>query len=140
MQILIVEDNPTNCQLMERFLSVCGRCTVVHDGQTAVEMFRMALDAGAEYRLVCLDVMMPKMDGHEVLSALRALEQERGIPDEKRSCILMTTAVDSPASMQDAKGGGSDGYLVKPIRKHDLYEELERQGLLPSGVLENPGL
>lgn len=140
MRILIVEDNPTNCQLMERFLSVCGQCTVVNDGQAAVETFRKALDMETPFELVCLDVMMPKMDGHEVLAALRALEEEGGGPDEKRSCVLMTTAVDSPASMKDAQGGGSDGYLVKPIRKHDLYEELERHGLLPSGVLENPGL
>lgn len=43
----------------------------------------------------------------------------------------MTTAVYSLSSIDEARQNGSNGYLVKPIRKITLYEELERLGLMP---------
>jgi two-component system chemotaxis response regulator CheY len=131
MRVLIVEDNPTNRQLMLKMLSPLGECSEAVDGREAVHAFRQALDDKNPYDLICLDVMMPQMDGHEALAHIRQIEREHHIPDERSVKVIMTTAVHSPHSIAEAQQSGCNGYLVKPIRKVALYEELERLELIP---------
>ena len=47
----------------------------------------MALDNNEGYDLVCLDIMMPALDGYQTLKAIRDIEKERDIPEEKRSAV-----------------------------------------------------
>lgn len=49
------------------------------DGREAVTAFTEALDAGEPFDLICLDVMMPEMDGHTALASIRRIESEHGI-------------------------------------------------------------
>ena len=64
---------------------------------------KKALDDGEPIALILLDIMMPNMDGHEALSKIREIEKERNIPEHNQCKVLMTTAVDSPASMERAR-------------------------------------
>ena len=130
MRILIAEDNPINCQLMLKHLGIVGDCEVAEDGAIAVELFRQALEQGQLYDLICMDVMMPNMDGHEAVAQIRRLEQEQGITDAHRAKVIMTTAVDSASSFQIAETCGANGYLIKPVRKLQLYDELEKLSLV----------
>ncbi|MFC1783091.1 response regulator [Planctomycetota bacterium] len=135
MHVLIVEDNPTNQHIMLKMLSPLADCRTAGDGQEGVQAFEEALAQKKPYDLVCLDIMMPEMDGHEALREIRRLERENQIPPERSAKIIMTTAVQSQSSIEKARQSGCDGYLVKPIRKITLYEELERLGLIPGGGL-----
>ena len=130
MQVLIVEDNPTNQQIMLKMLSHLAECRTASDGREGVRAFEEALARNNPYDLVCLDIMMPEMDGHEVLAEIRQCEKENQIPPDRSVKIIMTTAVHSQSSIDEARQSGSDGYLIKPIRKIILYEELERLGLV----------
>ena len=130
MRSLVVEDNFTNRQLMMRMLSPFGRSDVAVNGKEAVSAFRQAYEESSPYNLICLDIMMPEMDGHEALAEIRKIEQERDISPDKRTRVLMTTAVDAPGSKQQAQDNACDGYLLKPIMKMRLYEELEKIGLI----------
>lgn len=132
MQILIVEDNPTSRQLLVQLLGPFGTCQAVGDGPAAVKAFQDALTAGEGFDLICLDVMMPHMDGHEVLAAIHDLQNKHGCDDATRCKVVMTTAVDSPSSVERAQQSGADGYMVKPIRRAPLYQELQRLGLSDS--------
>ncbi|KPK76298.1 MAG: hypothetical protein AMJ79_07200 [Phycisphaerae bacterium SM23_30] len=131
MRALIVEDNPTSQKLMRKMLAPLGECSIADDGREGVQAFEEALLEDKPYDLVCLDIMMPRMDGHEVLAEIRRIERENHLPPEGAVKVIMTTAVHSPSSVAEAQQNGCDGYLVKPIRKVDFYEELERLGLMP---------
>ena len=72
MKTLIVEDEPTSRLLLQAILSGYGDCDIATDGEEAVEAFRSALEQGVPYNLVCMDIMMPKLDGHEALASFFA--------------------------------------------------------------------
>lgn len=135
MRVLIVEDNLTNRQLLLKLLSPFGETEVAVDGKEAVEIFRKSLALGERYSLICMDIMMPEVDGYEALAQIRQLEEENHVTPEDAAKVIMTTTVDSPSSVEEAKSLRCDGYLIKPIRKMKLMEELQQLKLIPVDVL-----
>jgi len=95
-----------------------------------VEACRIALEASENYDLICLDIMMPIMDGQEALRQIRDLEVAHGIFSKKGAKIIMTTAVGDMKTVGKAYYNLCDGYLTKPIQKAKLIEELQRQKLI----------
>ena len=93
MKILLAEDDFVTRKFMTNFLSKYGECDVTVDGMEAVDAFMMALEDDDPYDLVCLDIMMPAMDGYQALMGIRNLEKERNIPKEKEAKVIMTTAL-----------------------------------------------
>ena len=135
MRFLIVEDNLTNRQLLLKLLSPFGDTKVAVDGKEAVDIFRKSFAQGERYHLICMDIMMPEVDGYEALAQIRQIEEENHVAREDAAKVIMTTAVDSPSSVAEAKSLRCDGYLLKPIRKMKLIEELQRMNLIPADVL-----
>ena len=70
MRILIAEDDFASRKFMLKFLSKFGECDITVDGMEAVDAYLMALDADTPYDLVCLDIMMPALDGYQALKAI----------------------------------------------------------------------
>lgn len=130
MRTLIVEDDPISRRLLEKMLSPLGECRTVINGREAVAHFSQALQAREPYDLVCLDIMMPEMDGHECLKTLRRIEQEMQVPLHNETKIVMTTALDSSKNITDAYRRGCTAYLVKPIRKDSLFNTLREYNLM----------
>ena len=79
MRILIAEDDFASRKVILKFLSVYGECDVTVDGMEAVDAFMMALEEDNPYDLICLDVMMPVMDGYQALKSIREIEKEHGL-------------------------------------------------------------
>ncbi len=129
LKILIVEDDFTCRKLLQMFLSEYGDCFVAINGHKAVEAVREALDEGQPYDLICLDIMMPEMDGHEALEAIRQIENERGIAGLDGVKVIMTTALGDSKNVIGAFRTGCEAYIVKPIGKEKLLEEMEKLGL-----------
>jgi two-component system chemotaxis response regulator CheY len=129
---LIVDDDPVCRQLLKEILSHYGRCDVAYDGQEAVDAVRLALDDGAPYDLVCLDIMMPGSSGHDALRAIRAVEQERGIGGSDGVKVIMTTALRDSKHCVRAFCEGCESYVTKPIREGDLLARMRDLGLLPA--------
>ena len=75
MKILLAEDDFVTRKFMASFLSKYGECDVTVDGMEAVDAFMLALEEGEPYDLVCLDIMMPVMDGLQATSAIRNLNK-----------------------------------------------------------------
>jgi PleD family two-component response regulator len=67
MRTLIVEDNHTNRLLLQSVLSIYGECHIAVNGREAVAAFRVAQERGKMYDLICMDIMMPEMDGQTAL-------------------------------------------------------------------------
>lgn len=130
MKTLIVEDDFTNRLLLQEFLLPYGLPQVAVNGVEAVEAVRTALEAGAPYDLVCLDIMMPEMDGQAALRRIRDLETARGIQSTKGMKIIMTTALDDVKNIVSAFSGLCDAYLIKPIDRAELLKELRKLKLI----------
>ena len=103
MRVLIVEDDPDIVRFLERGLAAHGHQAVAADnGQDGVQM---AADESVD--LVLLDIMLPGMDGQEVLRRIRA--RCPGV------AVLMLTARDEVRDKVNALDGGADDYLTKPF-------------------------
>lgn len=131
MKTLVVEDDFTSRLLMQELLKGFGVTHTAVDGQEAVEAVRLALKTGDPYTLICLDIMMPGLDGQQALREMRFMEEEKGIFSSDGAKIIMTTALSDMKNKIDAFAGLCDGYLTKPIHKKDLVDELRKLSLIP---------
>lgn len=132
MKVLIVEDDFTARKILLKFLAPFGECDVAIDGNEALQAFRAAFESGEPYELMCLDIMMPHLDGHSVLKAVRAFENERGIPPSGGVKVIMTTALSDSINVLGAFKEGCEAYVVKPIEKARLISEIKKLGFAPS--------
>ncbi len=131
MKTLIVEDDFTSRLLLQEILKKYGETHIAVNGKEAVEAVRLALESGEHYRLICLDIMMPEMDGHEALTEIRSLEKAKGLDVTDGARVIMTTAMDDMKNVGKAYYNLCDAYLAKPIQKAKLLEELASLKLLP---------
>lgn len=130
MRILIAEDDYVSRRFLYKFLSRYGECDVTVDGMEAIDVFLMGLDEGRPYDLVCLDIMMPELDGIRALKTMRKLEVERGVLEGNRAKVIMTTALSHTDQVLDSFDSGSEGYAVKPIDTEKLVKVMERLQLV----------
>lgn len=115
MRTLIVEDDFTSRLLLQSFLSQYGECHIAVDGKEAVAAFQTAQRGGQTYDLICMDIMMPEMDGQTALREIRALEEAGGTLANAGAKIIMTTALDDAKNVVQAFNKLCDAYLFKPI-------------------------
>jgi two-component system chemotaxis response regulator CheY len=130
MRILIAEDDFASRRVILKFLSVYGECDVTVDGMEAIDAFMMALDEGEPYDLICLDIMMPIMDGYQALKNIRDIEKERNIPEDKAVKVIMTTALNEEKNVKKAFELGCTVYCAKPIDMDKLKGTLEKLELI----------
>ncbi len=129
MRILLAEDDFVTRKFMMNFLSKYGECDVTVDGMEAVDAFMMALEEEEPYDLVCLDVMMPVMDGYQALVGIRNLEKERNVPDDKAVKVIMATALNDEKNVKMAFDLGCTIYSGKPIDQERFDQALKKLGL-----------
>ena len=130
MKCMIVEDDFTSRTILQKMLSEYADCHIAVNGREAVAAFNEAMQSGQPYDLVCLDIMMPEMDGQDALKQIRKLEEDDGTLSSQGARIVMTTALDDMQNVKNAYHSLCDGYLVKPIIKAKLIEEIQKIGLL----------
>lgn len=135
---LLVDDDSAGRRLLKHFLTPFGECVEAVDGPAAIEAFHQALDAGKPFDLICLDIMMPGADGHNVLRSIRQIEAEHGIFGSDATKVIMVTAVNDTKHCIQAFGEGCESYITKPIRRHRLLAEMNALlGTLP-GAAQGP--
>lgn len=130
MRILIAEDDYVSRKFLNKFLSKFGECDVTVDGMEAIEVFMMGLEEEIYYDLVCLDIMMPEVDGIKALKTMRKLEEEKQVPKDKRAKIIMTTALNNTEKIFDSYDSGSEAYAVKPIDTDKLIDVMKKLELI----------
>jgi CheY-like chemotaxis protein len=127
-KVLVVDDNPDGCRLLVRVLQHMG-----HEGN-CVTCGEDALLAVREHRpdALILDVMMPGMDGMEVLRRIREMPETSHLP------VIMYTALADPSHESYAREKGATDYWVKARMKlTDMQERLDQ--LLPRATGQPPG-
>ena len=130
MKVLIVEDDFTSRLTLQKLIAAYGETHIAVNGLEAMDAFVAALKEGQPYDLICLDIMMPELDGHKVLQRIRQMEEEKGINSSNGVKIIMTTALDDPTNVVAAFKSLCDAYLVKPVSKAKLLDYLRSFGLI----------
>lgn len=131
MKVLIAEDDFTSRRVMSRLLSKYGECDITVDGREAITAFNMALESGDPYDLVCLDILMPELDGYVALKTIRAMEREKNITEDSQVKVIMTTALNDRKNVSKAFELGCEAYAGKPIVAEKFENELRKLGLIP---------
>jgi two-component system, chemotaxis family, chemotaxis protein CheY len=124
MRTLIVEDDFTSRLLLQSLLSRYGECHIAVNGKEALAAFRDGQDSGQKYDLICMDIMMPEMDGQTAVREIRALEEAEGTLSTKGVKIIMTTALDDVKNVVLSFKSLCDAYLFKPIDSGKLLAHL----------------
>ena len=130
MKISLAEDDFASRKFMDKQLSRYGECDVMVDGEEAVDAFMMALEDDEPYDLACLDVMMPVMDGYQVLKAIRNIEKQKKIPKDKCVKVVMTTALYEERNVKMAFDLGCEAYVGKPIDVEKFEKVLKKLDLI----------
>jgi len=137
MKSLIVEDDFTARKLLQIYLAEYGDTFVAVNGKEAVQAVEESLEVGQPYDLICLDIMMPQMDRVEALKIIRQLEQARGIGGLDSAKVIMTTAKDQSSDIFGAFNTGCEAYIVKPVKRERLVEEMTKLGLIEQPQSQN---
>jgi two-component system chemotaxis response regulator CheY len=130
LRVLLVEDDFTSRLVLQTFLSRYGECHIAVNGREAVAAVRGALERGERYDLICMDILMPEMNGREAVRNVRALEEEHGILSTAGAKIIMTTAVDEVKEVIECFKELCDAYLVKPIDLTQLLGHMKTYQLI----------
>jgi len=113
-RVLVVDDNETNREVLVRLLADVGfEVEEAADGQEAIER---AVPGEAD--LVLMDLRMPRMSGREAISRLRAAGYDRP--------IVVVTATAFEEARAEVLALGADGFVRKPFRAVELFDEIGR--------------
>ncbi|AWW25188.1 response regulator [Acetobacterium sp. KB-1] len=130
MKILIVEDDMVSRRFLGKFLAQYGECVIVVDGMEALDAYLIAIKEEDPYDLICLDIMMPKVDGVKVLKAIRDFEVQRGILPEEKVKIIIITALADTEFVNTAFDLGCEAYAAKPVDTDKLVEVMNKLGVI----------
>jgi len=130
LRALLVEDDFTSRLLLQTFLARYGDCHIAVNGCEAVEAYRLALEQRRRYDLICMDIMMPEMDGREAVRQIRAMEEAQGILSTYGAKIIMTTALGQVKEVIRCFRELCDAYLVKPIDLGQLLAHMKSYKLV----------
>ena len=130
LRSLLVEDDFAGRLVLQTFLSRYGECHIAVNGKEAVEAFGSAFDRGRRYDLICMDIMMPEMDGREAVRQIRAMEEAQGILSAYGAKIIMTTALGQVKEVIRCFRELCDAYLVKPIHLGQLLAHMKSYKLV----------
>ena len=131
MRVLVVEDDFTSRKLLQKIVSPYGEADIAVNGQESIEAFEAAFEENNPYDLVCMDIMMPEMDGQEALKKIRAIEKTKGIRNAEEVKVIMITALDDPKNVVEAYyKGGATSYVPKPIDRQLFLQLLRNLGLI----------
>lgn len=127
MRILIAEDDVANRRFLMKLLEKYGDVTTVEDGMAAVDTFVGAINRGTPYDLVCLDIMMPRIDGYKALEALRDAERKFKITNKAK--VIMISALDEVGLSSEHICSDYDDYICKPIEIDKFLNMIRKLGL-----------
>lgn len=128
-RILIVEDHPIIAELVETRLRIEGMQPIkCPGGREALELL-----AAESFDAVILDIMMPEVDGYEVLKHIRAGQTTAKLP------VIFLTAKSTPGDVEKGLALGANYYLTKPFSGLDLVRKVrlcleEQKARLPAAA------
>lgn len=130
MRILIAEDDRISRSFLQKFMQAYGEVDVAVDGMETVDLYMDSIKQKNHYDLLCLDIMMPKVDGLKVLKVIRQMEKQHDVPQEEHLKIIMMTALADVGYVDEAFRQGCDAYASKPVDTDKVEEVMKNLGLV----------
>ena len=117
-RVLVVDDSKAVCLNLRSFLKELGfpNVDMAEDGLSALEKLRLDLSA---YSLIISDWNMERMNGYELLKAVKTDVKTKHIP------FIMITAQNAPENVVLAKNAGVNNYIIKPFTVATLRQRVE---------------
>ena len=132
MHTLIVDDSKVMQEILRETMAPYGRVSLVPHGRDAVTFFIRSLEDNNPVDLILLDIQMPVMDGHEALTMIRRLEEQRF--GKIRVKVVMVSSLSDYENILKAQfEERADAYLTKPFETEALLEILGNLGLIERG-------
>ncbi|MDE6434264.1 MAG: response regulator [Lachnospiraceae bacterium] len=128
MRILIADDDFANRRFLEKVLSLYGEVVAVDNGMSAVDEAIRAMEERQIFDLICLDIMMKKLDGYKTLEAIREAETKYGIYTKERSKVIMVSALDEVVLDNIQVCNDYEAYICKPIIIEKFEKLMEKLG------------
>lgn len=125
MRFLISEDDRPSRIYLNRLLSPYGETVLAADGIEAVEAFVAAKNDNKPFNLICLDIMMPRIDGIQALEAIRDYEKKNGIPKGKSTKVIIISALYEDDVVINSTLKDNVYFLSKPIDTQRLIDIIE---------------
>ncbi|MEW5895070.1 MAG: response regulator [Candidatus Omnitrophota bacterium] len=122
-RLMVVDDNERNVELLVEILGDRAQCDVAYNGEDALVAYNRSIEKNAPYDIILLDIVMPGIDGLDVLKAIRAKEEARKIEIGRGVPVIMVTAYKEP--FMDAFNKGCDDYILKPVDPDKLVKKIE---------------
>lgn len=123
MRILIADDDFVNRRFLEKVFSEYGEVVAVDNGMSAVEKAAGAMKEDNYFDLICLDIMMTRLDGYKTLEAIREAEDKLEVSKKNRAKVIMISALDEVVLESIQVCDDYDAYICKPIVM-DKFEAL----------------
>lgn len=134
MKILIAEDDLVSRKFLQKFFLEYGEVDVVVDGLEALDAYLMAIKDKEPYDLICLDIMMPKVDGVKALKAIREYEKQQKLSAENKAKVIMITALADTQYVHDAFEAGCEAYAAKPVDINKLMDVMRKLDLIKEDI------
>ena len=134
MRFLIVDDDESIILFLRTFLSAYAECLTAGDGLEAMAAFEAALEEEKPFTAVFMDILLPGMDGNEVVQALRRME-DAAKPRQRFKLIMISVLTDTKNVSESFFHGRADAYLPKPLRREVLLSELAKLGLIDAPAM-----
>jgi two-component system, chemotaxis family, chemotaxis protein CheY len=128
IKILLVEDELTSRRTLISFLHPIGEVDICVNGNIALNVAKKALENNQPYELIFLDIMISNLDGISTLKKIRQLEAQHGVKEHAKSKVIMTSANTDKDTILKAAQAGCTSYMIKPIDKKRLYNEIRKHG------------
>lgn len=129
MRVLIVDDDFYSRSFLEYILHPYATCDTAANGEEAVMLFSKALAERDSYRLVCMDLLMPVIDGPNALREMREVEKDHGVDKAEQCKVIITSVLEDAEDTHNAMYlGEAVAFLQKPIEEQALLAELRRLG------------
>ncbi|MCR5702061.1 MAG: response regulator [Lachnospiraceae bacterium] len=126
MRVLVADDDFVNRRFMEKLFSEYGEVTAVDNGMSAVDEAVKALEDKQPFGLICLDIMMTRLDGYKTLEAIR--EAESKYKAAARARVIMISALDEVALDSIQVCSDYDAYVCKPIAVDKFSKLMDKFG------------
>ncbi len=131
MRILIMEDDFTSATVLQKIMSEYGEVVIASDGREAVDIYLDNANKKQRFQLICLDIMVPEIDGQEVLKIIRNHENENGLSNLKlRAKVVMITALNDIDNLMSSFREQCEGYIIKPFSREKINKTLSQLGLI----------
>lgn len=128
MRVLIADDDFVNRKFLEKTLAEYGEVVGVDNGMSAVEEAVKAIEAKNSFDLICLDIMMTRLDGYKTLEAIREAENKLDIAEKTRAKVIMISALDEVVLDNIQVCDDYDAYICKPIVMDKFEALLSKMG------------